>query len=142
VSSDNGTDATSAGSVTLGRPRSARIGPLGPPIGLKKISIGSGSEIAAEESVGSPTPKGAPRRSRASTADLSAAGTVTSCALGASIVVELNDDERAPVLAGLFQLRITCLENDAACAQIDALAEKLGGNRRAMFYGAPSSYRL
>jgi hypothetical protein len=41
--------------------------------------------------------------------------------------VELNDDECALVLAGLFELRITCLESDAACAQIDDLAEKLDG---------------
>jgi hypothetical protein len=51
--------------------------------------------------------------------------------------VELNDRELALVLAGLFELRITCLESDAACAQIDDLAEKLQGDRAAMFYGAP-----
>ena len=56
--------------------------------------------------------------------------------------MDLNDDERALVLAGLFELRITCLESDAACAQIDDLAERLHGNHRAMFYGAPSPGRL
>ena len=44
--------------------------------------------------------------------------------------MEVNDDERAQVLAGLFELRITCHESEAACAQIDDLAEKLGGDRR------------
>ena len=55
--------------------------------------------------------------------------------------MELNDRELALVLAGLFELRITCLESDAACAQIDDLAEKLHGDRRAMFYGAPAGRR-
>ena len=56
--------------------------------------------------------------------------------------MDFNDDELALVVAGLFELRITCLDSDAACAQIDNLAEKLGGDRRAMFYGAPSPERL
>jgi hypothetical protein len=55
--------------------------------------------------------------------------------------VDLNDRDLALVLAGLFELRITCLERDAACAQIDDLAEKRHGDRRAMFYGAPSPDR-
>jgi hypothetical protein len=46
------------------------------------------------------------------------------------------------VLAGLFELRITCLESDAACAQIDDLAEKLLGDREVMFYGAPAPDRF
>jgi hypothetical protein len=54
--------------------------------------------------------------------------------------VELNDRELALILAGLFELRITCLESDGACAQIDDLAE-LHGDRGAMFYGAPSPDR-
>jgi hypothetical protein len=48
--------------------------------------------------------------------------------------VELNDDELALVLAGLFELRITHLENDEKVAAVKALAEKLGGNRNAMFF--------
>jgi hypothetical protein len=50
--------------------------------------------------------------------------------------VELNDRELALVLAGLFELRLTTLETDATCAQIEDLAEKLHGDRRAMYYGA------
>jgi hypothetical protein len=53
--------------------------------------------------------------------------------------VGLNHRERDLVLAGLFELRITCLESDGACAQIDELAEKLHGDRMAIFYGAPSA---
>ena len=37
------------------------------------------------------------------------------------------------VLTGLFELRLTGLESNAACARIDDLAEKLGGDRKAMF---------
>jgi hypothetical protein len=55
--------------------------------------------------------------------------------------VDLNDDERALVLAGLFELRSTHLENDATCVQIDDLAEKLGGDRCAMFYGVATPDR-
>ena len=55
--------------------------------------------------------------------------------------MELNDQELALVIVGLFELRITSLESDATCARIDDLAEKLGGDRRAMFYGAPSPNR-
>jgi hypothetical protein len=51
--------------------------------------------------------------------------------------VELNDHERALVLAGLFELRITHLEDTVRCGAIDALAEKLGGDPSAMFFGAP-----
>ena len=51
--------------------------------------------------------------------------------------MQLNDDECALVLAGLFELRISSRESDATCARIDDLAEKLHGDRRAMFYGAP-----
>jgi hypothetical protein len=56
--------------------------------------------------------------------------------------VDFNDDELALVLASLFELRTTCLESDGACAQIDDLAEKLDGDRTAMFYGAPSPNRV
>jgi hypothetical protein len=37
------------------------------------------------------------------------------------------------MLAGLFELRITHLEDDDLCAAIDALALKLGGDPAAMF---------
>jgi hypothetical protein len=50
--------------------------------------------------------------------------------------VKLNDEERAFVLAGLFELRITYLEDTARCEAIDALARKLGGDASAMFFGA------
>ena len=40
--------------------------------------------------------------------------------------MELTDDERRLILAGLFELRITHLEDDDRCAAIDALAAKLG----------------
>jgi hypothetical protein len=46
------------------------------------------------------------------------------------------------ILAGLVELRITCLESDVACAQIDDLAEKLHGDRKAMFFGAPAPDRF
>jgi hypothetical protein len=55
--------------------------------------------------------------------------------------MDLTDRDLALVLAGRFELRITCLESDVACAQIDDLAEKLLGDRTAMFYGAPSPDR-
>jgi hypothetical protein len=50
--------------------------------------------------------------------------------------VEFNDRERALVLAGLFELRITHLEDTDRSATIDALAVKLRGDPAAMFYGA------
>jgi len=50
--------------------------------------------------------------------------------------MNFTDAERALLLAGLFELRITHLENDSRCATIDALAAKLGGDTDAMFFGA------
>ncbi len=50
--------------------------------------------------------------------------------------VDLNDRERALVLAGLFELRITHLEDDALWAEIAAVAEKLGADMGALFFGA------
>jgi hypothetical protein len=44
--------------------------------------------------------------------------------------------DRDLILAGLFELRITHLEDDDLCAAIDALAFKLGGDPAAMFFGA------
>ena len=46
------------------------------------------------------------------------------------------------ILAGLFELRLTCLENEATWNAIGHLAEKLGGDRSAMFFGAPPPERL
>jgi hypothetical protein len=50
--------------------------------------------------------------------------------------VELNDDELALVLAGIFELRITHLEDDVLWGEIAVVAEKLGGDVGAMFFGA------
>jgi hypothetical protein len=50
--------------------------------------------------------------------------------------MELTDQERALILCGLFEARITYFENDARCAALDALAAKLGGDPSALFYGA------
>jgi hypothetical protein len=47
--------------------------------------------------------------------------------------VELNDRELALVLAGLFELRITHLEEDVLWAEIAVVAETLGGDVGAMF---------
>jgi hypothetical protein len=44
-------------------------------------------------------------------------------------VTELNDDERSFVLAGLFELRITRIEDTFRCEAIDDLAEKRRGDR-------------
>ena len=48
----------------------------------------------------------------------------------------LTESERALLLAGLFELRITHLENEARCAAIDDLAEKLGGDTSELLFGA------
>jgi hypothetical protein len=45
------------------------------------------------------------------------------------------------ILAGLFELRLTCFENVRAWTAIGDLAEKLGGDRSAMFFGAPPPER-
>jgi hypothetical protein len=50
--------------------------------------------------------------------------------------VDLTKDEWTLVLAGLFELRITYLEDQDRCDALDALASKLGGDPAAMFYGA------
>ena len=49
--------------------------------------------------------------------------------------MELNDRELALVLAGLFELRITHVDDDALWAEIAAVTEKLGGDVGAMFFG-------
>lgn len=46
------------------------------------------------------------------------------------------------ILAALFELRAACLENRQTYDAIGTLAEKLGGDRTAMFFGAPPPARL
>jgi hypothetical protein len=50
--------------------------------------------------------------------------------------MDLNDDERALLLAGLFELRITHAEDDEKGAQIRALVVKLGGDPDTALFGA------
>jgi hypothetical protein len=45
------------------------------------------------------------------------------------------------ILAALFELRATCLDNQQTWDAIGTLAEKLGGDRSAMFFGAPPPER-
>ena len=58
-----------------------------------------------------------------------------------SLRVDFTESERNLVLSGLFELRITRLEDDDLCAVIDALAVKLGGDPSAMFFGADPNER-
>ena len=51
-------------------------------------------------------------------------------------------DERNLLLAGLFELRLSCLENQRTWDAIGALAEKLNGDLSAMWFGAPPPERL
>jgi len=53
--------------------------------------------------------------------------------------MELTDAERDLVLAGLFKLIITYVEDDEKRERCKALAWKLGGDPNAMFYGAPDA---
>ena len=41
------------------------------------------------------------------------------------------------ILAALFELRLTCIENERTWNDIGKVAEALGGDRSAMFFGAP-----
>jgi hypothetical protein len=45
------------------------------------------------------------------------------------------------ILAALFELRVTCVENERTWNAIGALAEVLGGDRSAVFFGAPAPDR-
>jgi hypothetical protein len=54
---------------------------------------------------------------------------------------DLSDRDLALILAGLFELRIACLEDDALCAEIDALAVRLGGDPDAMFFSVDPKAR-
>jgi transposase-like protein len=46
------------------------------------------------------------------------------------------------ILAALFELRISCVENLRTWNAIGELAEKFGGDRAAMWFGAPAPERL
>ncbi len=45
------------------------------------------------------------------------------------------------ILAALFELRLTCLENERTWTDIGNVAEILGGDRSAMYFGAPAPDR-
>ena len=45
------------------------------------------------------------------------------------------------ILAALFELRLTCVENERTWSAIGKLAEILGGDRSAMYFGAPAPDR-
>jgi transcription termination factor NusB len=49
--------------------------------------------------------------------------------------MELTPDERAILLAALFELTITHAEDDQVRDRATQLATKLGGDPEAMFYG-------
>jgi hypothetical protein len=49
--------------------------------------------------------------------------------------VEITDDERDLVLAGLFELWITHAEKNLKAARIKALVVKLGGDPDAVLFG-------
>ena len=50
--------------------------------------------------------------------------------------MDLTDDERGLILAGLFELTITYVEDDEKCERCKAVARKLGGNPDALFFEA------
>jgi hypothetical protein len=56
--------------------------------------------------------------------------------------INVDNRDLNPDTAGLFELRLTCLENEATWNAIGQLAEKVGGDRSAMFFGAPAPERL
>ena len=45
------------------------------------------------------------------------------------------------ILAALFELRLTCIENERTWTDIGNVAEALGGDRSAMYFGAPPPAR-
>jgi hypothetical protein len=45
------------------------------------------------------------------------------------------------ILAALFELRLTCVENERTWTDIGNVAEALGGDRSAAFFGAPAPDR-
>ena len=54
--------------------------------------------------------------------------------------MELTDEELDLVLAGLFELTITYVEDDEKSERCKALARKLGGDPDAMFFGAQARH--
>lgn len=55
--------------------------------------------------------------------------------------MDLTDEERDIILAGLFELTITHREDDEKREQCKALAMKFGGDSEAMFFGGRESVR-
>jgi hypothetical protein len=53
-----------------------------------------------------------------------------------------NNRDLNLIRQGLFELRLTCLENERTCNAIHDLVERLGGDSKAMFFGAPPPERL
>ena len=50
--------------------------------------------------------------------------------------MDLTDDERDLIFAGLFELCVTYVEDEEKRERCQALAVKLGGDAEAMFFGA------
>jgi hypothetical protein len=50
--------------------------------------------------------------------------------------MDFSDDERDLILAGLFELTITYLEDADKVERCNALATRLRGDREALFFGA------
>ena len=50
--------------------------------------------------------------------------------------MDVTDEERDLILAGLFELTITYVEDGEKRERCKALARKLGGDPDAMFFGA------
>jgi len=53
-----------------------------------------------------------------------------------SCLVWISDDERDLILAGLFELTITYLDDADKIERCTALADRLGGDQEALFFGA------
>ena len=50
--------------------------------------------------------------------------------------MDFTDDERDLILAGLFELTITYLDDVSKVERCTSLAMRLGGDREALFFGA------
>ena len=50
--------------------------------------------------------------------------------------LDITDDERDLIRAGLFELTITYLEDAAEVERCHALADRLGGDWETLFFGA------
>ena len=57
-------------------------------------------------------------------------------ALGLGAGMDLTDDERDLILAGLFELTITYLDDATSPSDEPDFATRLGGDREALFFGA------